>query len=310
MLRTIKAYRQSLTSSPICAATEKVDSNSSTANETQPRISTTKENERNHISSFEQLEIMAHHLHTIAVHLEWTRTEDFEDALVNATVAVASEDRVMVVVRPMATTHEDLLAAVIRKLDTQAILIMNNKITLQIHQRIPPMDDRLILHDNNEIIIYDTLSDVLSVKHHAKSGYCLVRDTGSVMLWSDDAKDLVYQTRECERALTRSLYTVDFAIATTKAQRFQPVSDEKHAYTNVSVKEVSSSDLERSTSPQLPVRFIWPIIVACTFLIMGLANGQLLSALLVAVLLDGTYHQVVFALYIPMACFLSAVSSP
>lgn len=304
-----KPYKKSRLSNQSSAESFEDDFDSGIESDTHSIRSSTEIDDKHRISTLEQLEIMAHHLYSVAIQLDWTTTGDTEaDTPMNATVAVASDARGMVVLRPRLSSHEDLLAQVIRQLDTQTILVMNNTITAQVHQRIPPMDNRLKFHDNDEVVIYDTLSDILNVKHHEHSGFCLIRDTKSVMLWSADAKDLVVQARECERALTKSLYKIDFGIATSQAHREQ-LSEKDERAPKVSVVEVDSHDLENSYATRLPMRLIWPTTVALTFLIMGLANGQLMSQLLVAILLDRTYHQVVFALYIPMACFLSAVSS-
>lgn len=264
------------------------------------------------INDINELDIMADHLFRSVINAEWapehsewpTRHEDI--CVIVRSPHVATE-----VVRPDCAAEDASIVKLTRKCEAQAAMTMRNELTMKFLQRIPPMSNVVKLLDGRKIDVFESFGNSVTLKRPQKSGFCLIRDVDSAFVWSNNAKLLIAEGRKCEQALSTMLWTTSLTDTRSWAFQGSVITDEKEPDTVIEVQEIELDeefpDIEQQRRNQRETRLVWPIIVAMTFMLMGLAMGKLLSELVLALVRDGTIYQGLFLLYVPLSCFLSAV---
>lgn len=266
------------------------------------------------INDINELDIMADYLYRASIIADWLRKRALwpthhEDIC----VVVCSTHANTEAVRPECNRPDANITKLTWKCEAQAALTMRNDLTKKFLQRVPPMSNVVKLLDGQKIDVYESFANAVPLQRPKKSGFCLIRDIEAAFVWTNNAKTLIAKGRYCEQALSTMLWTTPLTNTRSWALSEISITAEKDTGTNIEVHEIEIGEDNENCEPHLKphreMRLVWPVVVASTFILMGLATGQLLSELVLAIIRDGTYYQVLFILYIPLSCFLSAVKT-
>lgn len=259
----------------------------------------------------DELAIMAEHLYQNARALGWTREDrkpDRDDW--PPSVAVRNTYTNSVAIRPEGPWRYNL-RNVINDLEAEAVMILQNNTTADFLERTAPMSQSVTLTNNKIIDVYESIEDISELSALDSSGFCLVRDLQAALVWTRNVKSFIRECHTCEQALSMTLWRNNHSNFNSWAFQDYKLPSGKREQTTVEVHEVeeeSAFGVHCLQHTHRPTRLIWPVSVAITFILMGLIIGSLLSDLVLAVVRDGTFVQLLFILYLPLTGFLSSVS--
>ena len=251
------------------------------------------------IGDIDELEIMADHLYKSAVSMDWVADDKSHEAVMLR--SAVTDDYT---VRPERDVPTEALGHLATRVGAYAVLRMSSEIVCKVIDRIPPMHKSVKLEDGQFIEVLEQCNSIKKRNTRGGTTFCLERSTHTAIVWSVNPKNLLKECRKCEQYLASLLWRP--VNSTTGSGALE--ASEKNEGVVVVVQEVDE-DVERQSVEQKPVRLVWPTIVALTFVLIGMIFGLQLSGLMMAIILDGTYFQAVFLIYVPLAGFFSAVST-
>lgn len=251
--------------------------------------------------------VMADYLYVQAFEHDWLGSDDHSISCAN--IIVASRREESFVCRPEGS-NPSAIQSVAVCFEAESVMIMQSDVTLRIFDRISPMSHHIDLQCAGKIEVYDAVEDLVARRQRHKTGFALVRELKAAIIWSNSARLLLEEGTRCDEILSNIILATADA---TDEKWFYAMIDEKSLETTVlvDVRETSSdasSDIEGQLYEPRVARWIWPGIVAVTFILSGMLMGQLLSAVILATIRDGQFYQLAFILYLPLACALSSVS--
>jgi hypothetical protein len=252
------------------------------------------------LSDLDAAALMADHLQSIAVRKVWTDPYTRKECVL---LRRSGTDKF--VSRPFDAIEADGIhwAA---KLRCEGLMLLRSELVRRTLRRLAPCNNIIRLADGRVLKVIDNISCLEEAHGVVQDGFLLCRALQAAVVWTTDPERLVPQCKACEMDLAAILWPS--ASDGLKKFHLGEVQIAKEAF--VAVRELTSVELDRELEAQerqqRPTAVIWPIIVSVSLILVGLLCGKMMHSVVQAVLQDKAWFQLAFALYLPLAAFLSA----
>ncbi|ORY80976.1 putative glucans biosynthesis glucosyltransferase H [Protomyces lactucae-debilis] len=170
---------------------------------------------------------------------------------------------------------------------------MTNKITKNILKSILPSIKQIPLDDRTQIQVLQSHSDVHSIRRHQFAAFIL--ETGSMLVWSDDASTLVPFAEELEKKMVNLVWK-------EKRMAKDLLTKDKEKNT----LNFTEQELEAGVEPKRGEPYMASICVAMTFAVMAVFYGTEVHEVMLQIKAEGNYMSIGIILYFPLLFFFSS----
>ena len=179
-------------------------------------------------------------------------------------------------------------------LQCQVIMQMTNKITRTVLKHILPSVRQIPLDSSTQIQILQNYSEVHSIRRHQFAA--LVVETGSMLVWADDAATLIPFAEELEKKMVNLIWK-------SKKRTTDALKTDKEKATAV---QVTMHDLEGAMEVERREPFIQAAIVGIALLALAVFFGSEIHEVVKQVRAEHNYIAIGIVLYFPLLFFFSA----
>lgn len=181
-------------------------------------------------------------------------------------------------------------------LQCQVIMQITNKITKTVLKHVLPNVKQIPLDSSTQIQVLQSNSDVHSIRRAQFAA--LISDSGSMIVWSDDASTLVPFAEELEKKMVNLIWKEK------KVKSNALAKDKEKSMGGVQITEIL--DAEAGVEAKRNEPFIQAAIVALTFCIMGVFYGTEIHEVLLQIHAEKNYLSAAILLYFPLLFFFSS----
>lgn len=181
-------------------------------------------------------------------------------------------------------------------LQCQVIMQMTNKITKSVLRKVLPTIKQIPLDTVTQIQVLNSYSDVHSIRRAQFAA--LILETGSMIVWSDDASTLVPFAEDLEKKMVNLIWKEK------KVKSNVLASDKEKALNHVAITEMM--DAEAGSESTRPEPFVQAGIVALTLCIMGVFYGTEIHEVMLQLHAEKNWSSLGIVLYFPLLFFFSA----
>ncbi|BFZ57043.1 hypothetical protein PYCC9005_004093 [Savitreella phatthalungensis] len=180
-------------------------------------------------------------------------------------------------------------------LQCQVIMQMTNKITTTLLKHVLPTVRQIPLDSSTQIQVLQSYADVHSLRRHQFAA--LIVETGSMLVWSDDAATLVPFAEELEKKMVNLVWS-------SKKRSKNALQNEKEKA--VSAAHVTIVDLEGAMEVERKEPFVQAMIVAVALLALAVFFGNEIHEVVKQIRAEGNYIAIGIVLYFPLLFFFSS----
>ena len=184
---------------------------------------------------------------------------------------------------PPARGDDSLYSEVAKIINPEVIITICSGLVEDFLNGLPSHTDEVMLTKDLHIQIIDGLESMRFIKRHQFA--CFVRQRNYLLVWSDNAKDLIPYATSIEEHLVNRMWTSGPAV-------------EKHVW-KTTVKEITEEDLQ-NLDGERPVQTLLPFMVTVAIMINFLVVMLAVKEITYASLYTGTWFRYAFLLYIPL----------